>query len=379
MGCGARFAGAGGGGAVWALGEIDAIHRLRQRWAHILEGAREAGAETETLYLKDYEINHCLGCFNCWTKTPGVCVHRDDMPALLEKLLAADVLVFATPLYVFTVTGLMKDFMDRMIPNLQPFILQRGDQLAHPARHPEAWPKKVVVISNCGFPERHHFSALEETFRVFASNPDLELIATILCAGGELLRQSALEESLRWYVGAARQAGREVVEQGHIASETQEVLDKPLTDAEVYSRMTNAYWNSVIVRPEGEPCLDNSEPGTPLPPPVSRDTMRDIVSGMATAFNAEAASDLQAVVQFDVNGKEPGQYYLHIAEGACAAFEGAHPDPTLTIHTPSEVWRAISNGEMSGATAMMTGKYSVKGNLGLLMRFSKLFSAAPEA
>jgi D-glycero-alpha-D-manno-heptose-7-phosphate kinase len=41
MGCGARFAGAGGGGAVWALGEIDAIHRLRQRWAHILEGAKE--------------------------------------------------------------------------------------------------------------------------------------------------------------------------------------------------------------------------------------------------------------------------------------------------------------------------------------------------
>jgi D-glycero-alpha-D-manno-heptose-7-phosphate kinase len=40
-GCGARFAGAGGGGAVWALGEIDAIHRLRQRWAHILEGTGE--------------------------------------------------------------------------------------------------------------------------------------------------------------------------------------------------------------------------------------------------------------------------------------------------------------------------------------------------
>ena len=41
MGCGARFAGAGGGGAVWALGEIDAIRRLRQGWAHILEGTRE--------------------------------------------------------------------------------------------------------------------------------------------------------------------------------------------------------------------------------------------------------------------------------------------------------------------------------------------------
>ncbi len=41
-GCGARFAGAGGGGAVWALGEIDDIHQLRQKWAHILKGTREA-------------------------------------------------------------------------------------------------------------------------------------------------------------------------------------------------------------------------------------------------------------------------------------------------------------------------------------------------
>jgi len=40
-----------------------------------------------------------------------------------------------------------------------------------------------------------------------------------------------------------------------------------------------------------------------------------------------------------------------------------------------DVWMAISRGEMNGATALMTGKYSVKGNLGLLMRFNKLFSA----
>jgi multimeric flavodoxin WrbA len=72
-----------------------------------LEGAREAGAEAEVITLRDKDINHCLGCFNCWIKTPGVCVHKDDMPNLLEKIVAADVLVFGTPLYIFTFSGLM--------------------------------------------------------------------------------------------------------------------------------------------------------------------------------------------------------------------------------------------------------------------------------
>jgi len=340
-----------------------------------LEGAREAGAETETIYLKDKKINYCLGCFTCWTKTPGVCVHEDDMPDLLEKMRQADVVVYATPLYVFTVTAQMKAFMDRHIPLLDPHIIKRGDQFIHPSRY-ETHPSRVVLISNCGFPERHHFSGLVETFRRFTSEPDSELVATILCAGGELLKQPALQESLRWYVEAARRAGREVVEQGHIAAETQEVLDRPLADPAVYSRMANAYWDSVIVRPEGEAGLGEGEPGTLLSPPASRDTVRDIVAGMAVVFNPEAAGDLQAVVQFDVSGQDPGQYYLRIAEGKCAAFEGVHPEPTLTIHTPAEVWLRISRGELDGAQAMMSGQYTVEGDLGLLIRFNKLFSTA---
>jgi putative sterol carrier protein len=48
----------------------------------------------------------------------------------------------------------------------------------------------------------------------------------------------------------------------------------------------------------------------------------------------------------------------------------------LTINTPAEVWMAISRGEMNGATVLLAGKYSIQGNLGLLMRFNQLFSAA---
>ena len=345
-----------------------------------LTGAREAGAETEIVYLKGKKIEHCLGCFTCWTKTPGVCVHKDDMPELLVKMRTAEVIVFATPLYVYTVSGLMKDFMDRMIPNIQPFIVQRGHHFIHPPRYPETGVQKVVLISNAGFPERHHFSALEETFRRLTDSPDEELVGMICCAGGELLNQEALQDGLTWYLAAAQKAGRELIEQGNISPETQAVLDRPLVDdPAVYASTANAYWESVGVEPlaslESVPqsAVDGS---LPLPPPQSMDTMRDLISGMALSFNANAANDLKAVIQFDVTGDDPGQYYLNIAEKECTAFEGTHAKPTLTIRTPAGVWMAISRGEMNGAMAMMSGKYSVKGNLGLLMQLNKLFSTA---
>ena len=48
-----------------------------------LEGAKRAGASAETLYLRNYKVNHCLGCYGCWVQTPGRCVQKDDMTEIL--------------------------------------------------------------------------------------------------------------------------------------------------------------------------------------------------------------------------------------------------------------------------------------------------------
>ena len=101
-----------------------------------------------------------------------------------------------------------------------------------------------------------------------------------------------------------------MVEQGHVTPETQEVLDQPLVDPAVYSRMANAYWDSVVVSPPSPPVRGGrkggveaapggDEPGTRLPPPTSRDTVRDLIAGMAMVFNPEAAGDLGVLMQLD--------------------------------------------------------------------------------
>jgi len=345
-----------------------------------LEGARDAGAETEVIYLKDLEIKPCLGCFSCCTKTPGACVQKDDMAPLLEKIRHADITVYATPLYIFTVSGLMKNFMDRSaMPLSDIHIVKRGEHYTHPRRYEDMPKSRIVLISNCGFPEWHHFSGLVETFHRFTDFPDSELVASILRPMGELLAQPALQDSLNWYYEAVHNAGREVIELGHIAPETQAILNRELMPVETCVMMGNAYWDSQIATPRAiEEGI--AEPGRPLPAPAAEPTtLQELIAGMPLAFNAQAAGDLQAVIQFDVGGEEPGQYYLRIAKGQCAAFEGEHPNPSLTIHTPSEIWIAISCGELDGTQAVMQGKYTVEGDLSLLIRFNDLFSAAPKA
>jgi putative sterol carrier protein len=122
------------------------------------------------------------------------------------------------------------------------------------------------------------------------------------------------------------------------------------------------------------PTLD-SQPAQEEPPMVDMTTLNchDTIAGMPTAFNAEAAGDLKADIQFRVTGEESGTYYLHIENGVCTFREGESPAPTLTIRTPSEVWLAVSRGEMDGQMAFMQQKYTVEGEFGLLMKMSQLF------
>jgi len=80
----------------------------------ILEGAAHKGAVIEIILLRDKNIRHCLGDMEC--DKSGKCTTRDDMKEILDQMLGADVLVFGSPTYFDTVTGMFKDFMDRTHP-----------------------------------------------------------------------------------------------------------------------------------------------------------------------------------------------------------------------------------------------------------------------
>ena len=82
--------------------------------AAFAEGARTAGHTVESVSLKGKAIGFCTGCMAC-QKTER-CVIRDDAAALAEKVGAADVVVFATPVYYYGLSGQLKTLLDRCNP-----------------------------------------------------------------------------------------------------------------------------------------------------------------------------------------------------------------------------------------------------------------------
>lgn len=77
-------------------------------------GALEAGHEVEKVNLGAKKINFCLGCGVC--NATGKCIQKDDMAELLQKMVAADVIVLASPVYFYGMNGQMKTFIDRTVP-----------------------------------------------------------------------------------------------------------------------------------------------------------------------------------------------------------------------------------------------------------------------
>ena len=76
------------------------------------QGAREAGHQVELISLKGKKLAFCMGCLAC--QKTGVCAIRDDAIAIEQKVLQADVVAFATPIYYYEMSGQMKTLLDRM-------------------------------------------------------------------------------------------------------------------------------------------------------------------------------------------------------------------------------------------------------------------------
>jgi len=145
----------------------------------ILEGMEAAGAETELIHVRKLDLEACIGCYTCWVRTPGECIHKDkdSMVNAMESYNTADMVIFGTPLYHFSMSGIMKTFIDRTLPRIEPWLIPHPD-IPDTTFHPERFhkPNKMMLVSPCGFPEFWHFDSLVATFKQMARMERFEYV-----------------------------------------------------------------------------------------------------------------------------------------------------------------------------------------------------------
>ena len=79
-----------------------------------LRGAQDAGHKAEKIRVAEKEVAPCSGCYYC-NAHAGACVHKDDMADILQKMIDADVIVLASPVYFYSISAQLKAVIDRTV------------------------------------------------------------------------------------------------------------------------------------------------------------------------------------------------------------------------------------------------------------------------
>jgi len=188
--------------------------RTTYRLANALEkGLSEAGSQVFNEHIINYSIQPCHGCSkNCLRETPGKCIQDDDMQHLLPLVAESDLLVLTTPVYLDGMTGLLKNFIDRLLPLFELSMVVRGGRVRHPIRK-DVKRGKIALLATCGYPELVTFDPLIDHVKAICGNLGREYVGELLVS-----RFSVRSESM-WDVvlGLVEQAGTQLVNDGRIS------------------------------------------------------------------------------------------------------------------------------------------------------------------
>ncbi len=215
-----------------------------------LEGIEKAGAEVDLFYTRNLQIHPCQGDLACWANTPGTCYQKDDMEMLLPKLADAEIWVFATPVYVDGMPGPLKNMVDRAIPLVEPFFEYRDGHCRHPLRE-GVKHGKLVLVASCGFWEMDNFDPLLAHIRAMCRNMNKEFAGALLRPHGHVLKWMLKKgEPVNDVIDAARLAGRQLIQEGAMSSQSLAAVCRPLVPVDTLVQATNQKFREILAEME---------------------------------------------------------------------------------------------------------------------------------
>lgn len=200
-----------------------------------LEGIKEAGASTELFYVKRLNIKPCTGDLYCWDKNPGQCPIKDDMQQLYPKLKEANILVFATPVYI-PLPGEMQNFINRLMPLLNP-VLKKQDGRTRAKFHSDVKISKIALVSASGWWELGNFGTVLRIAEEFAKDANVEFAGALLRPHSSLMAEN--EEKAEEVLEAAKKAGYQLIKNGRISKDLLKTISQPLVSEEIWRKNEN--------------------------------------------------------------------------------------------------------------------------------------------
>ena len=116
-------------------GETNRSNNLARFSKKIADSLIKHGFELKEIKLHEKKIDDCLGCFKCWTKTPGLCIIKDDADQILADIINSELLIFLSPVVFGSYSYQLKKALDRMIPLISPFFKKIDGEIHHKKRY----------------------------------------------------------------------------------------------------------------------------------------------------------------------------------------------------------------------------------------------------
>ena len=193
-----------------------------------LEGMKEAGASVELFYAKRLNVKPCAGELYCWNKKPGQCHINDDMQLLYPKLYDADILVFATPVYI-PLPGEMQNLINRLVPLLDP-VLKRRNGRTRVRFHTDVKINKIALVSASGWWEIGNFGTVLRIIKEFAEDASVEFAGALLRPHAHFMTKNT--EKAEEILEAAKRVGYQLVKEGRMSKDLLETISQPLISEE---------------------------------------------------------------------------------------------------------------------------------------------------
>ena len=211
----------------------------------LFKGATKQGADCDFVTLSENKINVCIACNTCQTEKHYLkCIfdEKDDFKSIINKMADADIIIFATPVYLFGISGLMKIFIDRLhsTGDVNDLRVSKSGLIFHHINH-NICSKPFVTLICCDNIEDETPKNIISYFRTYSKFMDAPQVGNLIRNAGTLTghgkdpdKETKFPKIYDVY-NAYKQAGQELVEYGEITDKTQKIANQEILPVPLFT------------------------------------------------------------------------------------------------------------------------------------------------